>query len=326
MPAAAGAVAASPAAAGAAAAASVGTDDTDLTAVCAVHDPARMIRHHLMSQMENARVLAGFRALAILRGIRGEQGVEWATRQMLVERRLQEVLEDTRFAFAGRSLQEAIMILRRAHDDEVQKRVFDGEAVAVANRFSQHKDGRHAGQSGKHWLEAAAAAASADRLAAIIARCLQFLPPLWTPHNDREHEPPPLSDDALLELTHVAWKQWPMPSAGAAGGARTGGDYTAMDVGRLIYITAVADGAIAPATLSKPVFESLMKRQSLHVRQFCAELRFDERDFNHLQAELSQRAAWRRIKKKITSSGKSGPLRLVLVPQLESAAAVGSSS
>ena len=282
------------AAAGAAAANSVDTD-AEAENSCAVQDPARKVRQHLSSQMENARVLAGFRAFVILRGIRGEHGVSWASRLMLAEPRLQEVLEDTRFAFAGRSLQEAVMILRRAHDDEVQKRVFNGEEAGAASRFSQHKDGRHAGQSGKHWLEAAAAAASADRLAAMIARCLQFLPALWAPPEEKDAEPPPLSDEALLELTFVAFKQWPMPPAGAAGGARFAGDYTSMDVGRLAYLAAVADGAIAPASLSKGVFEAILKRQGKHVRQFCLDLGFDELDFHTLQAELSERAAWRRV-------------------------------
>ena len=68
---------------------------------------------------------------------------------------------------------------------------------------------------------------------------------------------------ALLTL-HA--HRWPFVSVG--GRPARAGDYTSMDYGRLLYIAAVADGAVEPQFLGEAAFHTAQAMQGAGVRRF----------------------------------------------------------
>ena len=114
---------------------------------------AGYLRKHLIYDMVNVLSCAGFRTFCFPRGIRGEAGVRWATECLKEDGDLLDALEDTRTANAASSLREALQRLARLHEAEEARRVFAGDLTEMeARKFSQHHEGRHASQRGKHCL------------------------------------------------------------------------------------------------------------------------------------------------------------------------------
>ena len=137
------------------------------------------LRTHLSYAFSNLRSVVGFRAMSLLRGIRGVDGTRWA-RRILTSPSMSVHLLDTRAACAAPVLQHLVTGLISAHAEEERRLVLHGEAAAdSAARFSQHHDGRHAGQSGKWWLESAASADAAKQMAICVAHAQALLPQLW---------------------------------------------------------------------------------------------------------------------------------------------------
>ena len=148
--------------------------------------------------------------------------------------------------------------------------------------------GRHAGQRGTHWLDAALQAASSDRLAILLGRFVGIAPPLW--QEERDHAPPTLSEESLSALRRVSEGCWPLPPAAAAGTARFAPGYMAMGVGRIVYLAAVADGALAPQLLPEKLFTVSMKHQAARAQGFCTGAGFDWDAYARLHNQLANNA------------------------------------
>ena len=138
----------------------------------------KYLRTHLAYELSNVRSAVGFRTCCLLRGTRGVDGTRWAA-QVLQRPPFSVLLQDTRAACAGPVLQQVVRGLLTAHEEEEHRLIFAGEAAESAARFSQHHEGRHAGQSGKFWLEAAESAVSASQMAMCLALVQTLLPQLW---------------------------------------------------------------------------------------------------------------------------------------------------
>ena len=246
-------------------------------------EPAAYLRAHLAYDACNARQLAGFRAFAMLRGIRGREGALWGTEQLL-RPPLDAVLDDTRAAGNAAVLQEAALGLLRAHTAEETNRVFEGQAAELAAKFSQHKEGRHAGQSGKRWLQAAASAVEAQALASGLALAQTLLPQLWL-GSEPGAEARPMPPKDVIALTSIFKARWPFPGENALGH-----NYCAMDVGRLLYYAAAADGVVLPQPLSQKAFQKLLARQGRTVRVFLRRIGFDFKHYCALETGLVEKA------------------------------------
>ena len=122
------------------------TASAAVSAGLAAGEPAAFLsylRTHLAYDAVNARALAGWRAFAVLRGIRGVEGVRWAT-ELLLQPPLDASLQDTRVAESAGVLQELVVALALAHSAEEQRLVCEGVKADVAAKFSQHHEGRPA--------------------------------------------------------------------------------------------------------------------------------------------------------------------------------------
>ena len=238
-------------------------DVPSLVPAASAGEPAAYLRAHLTYDACNARQLAGFRAFAMLRGIRGRDGGLWGTEELL-RPPLDAVLEDTRAAGNAAVLQEAALGLLRAHTAEETKRVFEGQTAESAAKFSQHKEGRHAGQSGKRWLQAAASAVEAQALASGLALAQTLLPQLWL-GSEPGAEARPMPPNDVIALTSIFKARWPFP--GHRENA-LGHNYCAMDVGRLLYYAAAADGVVLPQPLNQKAFQKVLAKQGKTVRVF----------------------------------------------------------
>ena len=253
------------------------------SSAASVGDAAAYLRAHLAYDASNARCGAGFRAFGFLRGIRGQEGVRWAT-ECLLRPPLDAVLQDTRAAGQAATLQELAVGLLRMHESEEQKRTFEGVPAEEAAKFSQHHEKRHAGQSGKHWLRAASSAAAAQSLAGGLALAQTLLPQLWL-GSEPGAAAQPMRPEDVIELTSMFKGRWPFPGEGAAGG-----DYSAMDVGRLLFYAAAADGVVAPQPLTETAFQAVLAQQGKTVRLFARRVGLGFQQYSALERGLVEKA------------------------------------
>ena len=137
-------------------------------------DIASYLRKHIFYDACNVRSMVGWRTFAMLRGIRGVEGAAWGL-GCLLQPSLCDVLEDTRLPAAAIMLQEIARFLLAQHELEEQRLVLAGAAPVLAAKFSQHHEGRRAGQSGRHWLLAAASVGGAHKFATGLAMATDVL-------------------------------------------------------------------------------------------------------------------------------------------------------
>ena len=109
---------------------------------------------------------------------------------------------------------------------------------------------------------------------------------------DDQEKPPPrlLPDDELIQLTIGFSKIWPFVPLSKEKPLRMGGDYTGMDVGRLMYLAGVTQGVIEPAPLSAKAFAKLLKLQGGSVRNFAQTIGFDYGAYLTLHSLLAYKA------------------------------------
>lgn len=164
--------------------------------------------------------------------------------------------------------QELLQNLVEAHRVEAQQRGGD-------SKFSQHREGRHAGQSGSWWLEEAATEEGTRSLLACAGRMAEVLPVWgWKPPAaaaggsrglssaaERGIAQHALTDAGLAALLKAGQGVFPMP------GGRTAGTYTSMDLGRLCWTSAVLLNLTAPVPLGEESFETFMKMQGRNTRR-----------------------------------------------------------
>ena len=242
---------------------------------------AGYLRTHLAYELSNVRSVVGFRTCCLLRGIRGVDGTRWAA-QVLQGPPFCDLLADTRAACATPILQQVVRGLHTAHEQEEQRRIFEGEAAVSAARFSQHHEGRHAGQSGKFWLDEVESASSAIQMAFCLALVQTLLPQLWL--GDRAPRvAKPMQDADLMTLVTLFAQRWPFVSTRSPA---TAGDYTAMDFGRLFCIAAVADGVVEPQSLSRVAFVAVEALQGRSVQRFHRDVDFGYVQYAKLHAKL----------------------------------------
>ncbi len=127
-------------------------------------------------------------------------------------------------------------------------------------KWASHQAGRHAGLSGRWFLEALrtrqgqqAAAASALAFRLPLAAILQA-------HGA------PLDDEVMLQLLS-AFRGVLLQGAPATKQASGAGDYNAMDAGRSVWSWAVCSGRVADAPLTQPVYEMLERSQQPPCRE-----------------------------------------------------------
>ena len=248
------------------------------------------LRRHLAYDASNARGGAGFRAFAMLRGMRGEKGARWGT-DVLLRPPLDAVLQDTRAAGHAAALQQLAAGLLRAHEAEEQKLILGGVPAERARMFSQHHEGRHAGQSGKSWLEAAESGTAARALAGGLGLAQTLLPQLWQ-GSQAGAAAQPMRPEDVLELTSIFKGRWPFvgEKPSSPGEGKLGGMYTSMDVGRLMYYAGVADGVVEPQPLTQAAFQKVLKQQGRTVRHFARRVGLGFTHYSVLETGLVEKA------------------------------------
>lgn len=161
---------------------------------------------------------------------------------------------------AAEDWQAFLQSLVEAHHMEV-------ECQGGNTKFSQHHEGRHAGQSGHWWLEEAATEHGAQALSRCIAHMAVALPVFgWKPSAMVAEGGAPqhcLTDAGLAALLRVGLGRFPMP------GGKFAGSYTSMDLGRLCWTVAVLMGLTAKAPLGKQSCRLFLKMQGKGARRIC---------------------------------------------------------
>ncbi len=153
---------------------------------------------------------------------------------------------------------------------------------ADAAKFSQHKDGRHAGQSGKAWVQVLRDAEPARGLAQAIENVVSVAPCALA--RCPPDQPVTLSDAQMSALHTSALGTWPFV------GSKWAGDYTSMDVGRLWWTSGVVLGNLAAQRLGPQSFELLLKMQGSGTRKLYSELGVDKDVFDAIHTELTLKA------------------------------------
>ena len=255
-----------------------------------VGDSAAYLRAHISYDASNVRCGAGFRACAMLRGIRGHEGVCWAT-EFLLNPPLDAVLQDTRAAGHAAVLQELAVGLLRAHESEEQKRILEGVPAERARMFSQHHEVRHAGQSGKSWLEAAESGTAARALAGGLGLAQTLLPQLWQ-GSQAGAAAQPMRPEDMLQLTSIFKGRWPFvgEKPSSPGEGKLGGMHTTMDVGWLMYYAGVAGGVVEPQPLTQAAFPKVLKQQGRKVRHFARRVGLGFTHYSVLETGLVEKA------------------------------------
>ncbi len=236
------------------------------------------MRQRLGYDMDHVMSCVCIRAWTLLRGVRGTEGARWL-RTLLIEPSFFKLLSDSTMNRTADTLRELATALVEAHHMEESKRQETlGETRERSRRFSQHREGRHASQSGLRWLAeaatdqgAAALAATIDRLDAIIPGVWSWQPPL---------RPRQLSGEIVKELFDAVKGCWPMPDGQHAAA------YTSMDVTRLYYASLVVLGRVAPAAIQQPVFDAVLEMQAGPTTQMFEQLNMTYSRFRTLERQL----------------------------------------
>ena len=137
-----------------------------------------------------------------------------------------------------------------------------------ARKFSQHREGRHAGMSGAQWL----AEAGSDRCIWQLGVCLAALAPLlqvnsfevgpaWAAASVSPHGAKSLSDEMLATMVSAVSGHFPLP------GGRSADKYTSMDVMRVAWMIAVISGRLHGDDLGPLAFEAMLLAQAAGTRQ-----------------------------------------------------------
>ena len=191
---------------------------------------------------------ACWRSYSLLRGMRGAVGVRWAMPILLEPAHLRQ-LADTGPGDKVRVLHGLILTLLDRHNEEERRLCLAGEEAEEARKFSQHRFDRHAGQSGKAWLEEASAHPA--RLEAALSSLAACLPGVWSGSRSEQS----LDDVGWKDLLSAVYGLWPMV------GERGANDYTAMDVGRLSGVMPIILQQMPRSSFGRKSFALSAKQQ-----------------------------------------------------------------
>ena len=152
--------------------------------------------------------------------------------------------------------QRLVQQLIEAHDAEAQQ---EGRN----DKFAQHHEGRHAGMSGRWWLQEAVTQQGLRSLEVCVGRIAEALPVFGIGATSMVDVAPVhhLIDDGLAAVFRVGHGLFPMPQG------KTAGDYTSMDLGRLCWTIAVLLGLTEPVPLGEKSFKVLMQMQGKNTQR-----------------------------------------------------------
>ena len=122
--------------------------------------------------MDQRAALSTARILVCLRGLRGGLGQEWLG-QCLLGPTAKALLVSTAPGASHTLMQH---LLAAFHEDTNRRARAANLPSGEAGKFAQHRTGRHGGQSGGWWLEAAATPEAAVRLDMAVNLILAAIP------------------------------------------------------------------------------------------------------------------------------------------------------
>ena len=211
-----------------------------------------------------AAALSEGRAFLLFRGVRGVLGIPWVAEQLSQEWAWRLLVDPRPEAFV-----ELLVLLNTQHGEAVHAR---SQAVASeeARKFSQHREGRHAGMSGGFWL----AEAANERCVYQLGTCLAALEPVLqlsrsgvgqgpapAAASASRHHAKELSDEMLAQTVTAASGLFPLP------GGRAADKYTAMDMSRMAWMMAVIAGRLHGGDLGPLAFKAMLHAQSPGARK-----------------------------------------------------------
>jgi hypothetical protein len=215
-------------------------------------------RKSLVNDTNHAVESSMWRAFAILRGIRGAIGISEASHE-LQSPKLCALLASTCVEDEVDVLQRIVSELLAHRARQIADEVSKGVGPDEARKRWQHREFRHASQSGDWWLEELEQPRRCQHLAQSISCLRAVLPGLWT-GTKRTYM---LGDTDWVELLKAVHGHWPLPNG------KSGNDYSSMDVGRLAASTAMSLGLLATDSivLSDASFEALKSQQAQPARK-----------------------------------------------------------
>ena len=243
-------------------------------------DLVSLLRTRLMEAGEVTMALSTVNSLALMRGIRGILGVRWLSLELATPEsvRLLTSIDPT-------AMDSLLAAMVAAHAAEVQRRGGSDEA----KMFSQLREGRHAGQSGGRWLEAAATPDGTAGLRMCAARLTATLPFGWL----QPVRPMALTDAAMSNLLSTCKGIFPFVHD------TTAGDYTAMDLGRVAWMMALLLGKVVAAPLGALSFNTLMHMQGAATKRAWKQMGIDAQTFRSLEWRLRDAVAGAATKERL---------------------------
>ncbi len=236
------------------------------------------LRARLLEDAETRMALATVRAALLLHGVRGVEGMRWLA---------QELVKPGVFEWLPSSDPEAtaniLAAIVKRHEGEVKRREEAGSPSSEARKFSQHRQGRHGGQSGKWWLDAAATESGSANFSRSVFSVLVVMPVFgW----EQKKEPYAMQDHDVADLLCSLKGVFPFVREQAAA------DYTTMDVGRTIFLIGVLLRRVVPCSLGPSAFETFLHCQSPNTRKVWAACGIESHeDFRQLEAKLREAMA-----------------------------------
>ena len=212
--------------------------------------------------------------------MRGDQGVAWLGKE-LREPSAFKMLSD---GSLGGDVQTMLTLLKnftgKHHEEVVRRQELLGEDAETARKFSQHHDGRHAGQSGENWLSNAATPQGCVGLVQAMKQLQYIAPVAWGYMPGR---PVALSDTQVFHMLDAVKGTWPLPSQ------KNAREYTSMDVGRLYWTLGVVLHRFQNLPLGPTAFASMLRKQGANTQTMWEKLGLaDHRHFATLVERLSR--------------------------------------
>ncbi len=236
------------------------------------------VRMRLLEDAEIGMALATVRAALLLCGVRGVEGMRWLSKELVSP----EIFPLLTSSLPG-TTEKVLHAITRGHEREVVRRGETGSPVAEARKFSQHRQGRHAGQSGKWWLDAAATEVGCANFCRSVSAVLVALPVFgWK----QPQQPSVMTDQEVADILRAPRGVFPFAREQVAA------DYTAMDVGRTLFLVGMFLRHVVPRSLGPSSFEVFSSCQSPNTRKLWADCGIDSHEaFCFLEDQIREAMA-----------------------------------
>ena len=238
----------------------------------AFHETSSWLEKSLIWGCDELTSRVCHRAFVLLRGVRGDQGVAWLGEELRKPSAFKMLSDGS----LGGDVQTMLTLLKnftgKHHEEVVRRQELLGEDAETARKFSQHHDGRHAGQSGENWLSNAATPQGCVGLVQAMKQLQYIAPVAWGYMPGR---PVALSDTQVFHMLDAAKGTWPLPSQ------KNAREYTSMDVGRLYWTLGVVLHRFQNLPLGPTAFASMLRKQGANTQTMWEKLGLA--DHRHLQ-------------------------------------------